>query len=185
MSFTYAVDNVPALDHSGLSRASRSLTTIPSGGRFKGMTKKSMMDHEIRVPHDMVSLEGITNLGYKGLTFYGSFANYNRKLQAAPIKNIIYPNYDMVHLVESSDGTVIAKGNAEFSDAIYYDVQNAIEEYWASGNLRRVQPHCIKRYFAFYVCEGVFRKPMCQFLTANDQNTIRFCEGLKGMGMRW
>lgn len=67
----------------------------------------------------MAGLKGITNPGYERYVFYSSFANYNGKLQAASIKNAIYPNYDIVYLLESGDGTVIARGSVEFLDAIY------------------------------------------------------------------
>jgi hypothetical protein len=136
-----------------------------------------MIARWVQISHYMAGLQGITNLGYEGFVFYGSNANCNRRLQAASITDVIYPNYDVVYLVGSRDGTVIARGNAEFLNAIYDDVGDAIKGYWAARNHGRVQPHCVKRYFAFYGCAGIFREPMYRFLSDADQATIRFCEG--------
>ena len=65
-----------------------------------------------------------------GFKFFGTHSDFNWVLQAASIKRHYYADFDIIYVVKSSDGIIIAQGNAEFLNAIYDQVPFALAAYW-------------------------------------------------------
>jgi hypothetical protein len=122
--------------------------------------------------HEIAARNGCKVFGYRGVTFFGSNAGFNRRLQAVNIKKHFYPNYDIVYVVKNDEGFVIAQGDAEFLSAIYSDVPLALKAYRRTKTQQRIKSYYIKRYFAFYGCLGPLRQPLYQFLSSADVSLI-------------
>lgn len=148
------------------STRSTGVRGIPAGGRFSFQfrQKRKVSRDWMMTSHRVASAKGVRILGYKGCTFYGSGAGKNWPLQAKSVASHAYPGFNIVYSIRNDAGELIAKGSAEYLDAIHTDVPFAFKGYWERQNENKIKPFYIRRYFAHFGCIGPLRWPLLRFL---------------------
>lgn len=152
------------------STRSTGIRGTPAGGRFwfQFREKRVILRERIITSHKVASAKGVRVLGYKRCIFYAANAGLGRPLQARSVSGHFYPNFDIVYSIRDDKGELIAKGNAEFLDAVYGDVAFALKGYWDRKSPAKIRGFYIRRYFAHHQCLGPFRTCVYRFLRPED-----------------